>query len=161
MASFSDLFQTSSVRCQSENLRETWAAIAELEENITSKTAAQKAIVLISLISLILLFFGMSHFKKKGHSRDEISKALHQIYGTSDTGKMKPAMVKKMNDKFKFRKEVKEAKDDEIIVPGIGKYTYKSLKSRLEAQSKDLMNRAKKNEFDRIGKGNLNAFIVM
>jgi hypothetical protein len=57
--------------------------------------------------------------------------------------------------------ELEEAKEDEILVPGLGKYTHKSLQTRLEAQAKDLFDRTKKHEYQRIGKGNLNAFIAM
>ena len=52
--------------------------------------------------------------------------------------------------------KIDEAKDDEILVPGIGKYTHDTLAKRLEAQAKDLVNRTKKHEYQRIGKGNLN-----
>lgn len=54
-----------------------------------------------------------------------------------------------------------EAKGDEILVPGLGKYTHATLAKRLEAQAKDLFDRTKKHEYERIGKGNLNAFVAM
>lgn len=69
--------------------------------------------------------------------------------------------MKKSDLRLIISEVLQEVKDDEILVPGIGKYTHSSLQSRLEAQAKDLWSRTKKHEYGRIGKGNLKAFIAM
>lgn len=51
--------------------------------------------------------------------------------------------------------------DDEVLIPGIGRMLYKQLKKNIELKSKDLHDRVRKGEYDRISDSMLEVFSHM
>ena len=87
---------------------------------------------------------------------------LSIIPGKKDKGLNYVIIPKSDKDLEKFKLDtLHEDKENEILVPGIGKYDFDSLSKNINKKAIDLAKRAKKKDFIGPGTGYLKAFVAM